>query len=405
MNDKAKTTSCGETLRNVVASMAIVTTIGMTTACRDSQPAPTTQPGNHAAAPCCSKPPADTNTTPAARQTDLAAATTTATTRGENKMKIVNGISNYEVNETNFEALRLALNSMGETFSAGYFHGIAGSAFRIGGICPCAPTCSLAMSPQQLITLLGYDYIEFPYDDANKEGALEKAIDAIRVSIDNGVPVLVWDAFTMCEWDIVTGYDDNEKVFHGRGAYITHAEYQKKPWNNTLNTMASHGVMAIVIAKGSGTLDKRAAEIAAIKEAIRHANDAENTDKLGSGAWVILQGKAAYQRWADDFAKSDYKRSHGDMYCIGVYSGAHAQAGPFLRDIAPNYPDASELLIQAAEHFEKEAELLKQLVPLIGWGTRELDPLRNEQATVLLREAAACYGSAMDILAAAVDKM
>ena len=55
-------------------------------------------------------------------------------------MKILDGISSYAVYETNFEAARLALNYMGENYSAPYFHGIAGSEFRIGGICPCAPT-------------------------------------------------------------------------------------------------------------------------------------------------------------------------------------------------------------------------------------------------------------------------
>ena len=315
-------------------------------------------------------------------------------------------VSNYEVFEANVEALRLALNAQGEPYSAAWFHGVAGSAFRIGGICPCAPTCTFAMSPQQVIKLLGYEYTEFPYDDADKDGALEKAVTAVRASIDNGVPAMVWHAFSMCEWDVVAGYDAGEQMFFGRSSGPGNAgDYAKKPWNTTLSTFASNGVMAIAIQKGPGGCDKRSAEIAAIREAIRHANDTENTDKLGGSEWVFLQGKAAYNRWADDFSKPEYKRGLGDAYCIGIYASSHGMAAPFLREIAPNYPGASERLLQAAECFDKETEALHNLLPLLGWNSPEVDPLRNERAAPLLREAAGHYGSAIDLLSTAVENI
>jgi len=315
-------------------------------------------------------------------------------------MKILEGVSNYEVTEANVEALRLALNYMGEDYAAAYFHGIAGTAFRIGGICPCAPTCAYAMRPQELIRLLGYECAEYPYDDGNKGAALERMLAAVRGSIDIGVPALVWHAFTACEWDIVTGYDENEKVFYGRGSYAGNiGEYAKNPWDNTLSTFASNGIMAMTVKRGSGVYDKKRAEIAALNEAVRHANDAENTDKQ-NGEWVFLQGKAAYNRWADDFSKHDYARSNGDAYCIGIYASCHAQAGPFLRGIAPGYPGASgALLQQAAALFDKEAGCLERLAPLLGWASPETDARRNEKAAELLREAAGHYGAAMDLLA------
>ncbi|MDD4124863.1 MAG: hypothetical protein PHW77_03960 [Eubacteriales bacterium] len=319
-------------------------------------------------------------------------------------MKILNGIPGYAVYETNFEAARLALNFLGENYSASYFHGIAGTAFRIGGICPCAPTCTLSMNVTDLIKLFGYNYEEITYDDANKEGSLAKLVNAVRESIDGGVPALVWNAFTQCEWDLVTGYDENEKVFYGRGAYPMYSgDYGKNPWNKSLEQAGLTGLTAIIIKRGDGRLDKKAAEIAAVKEAVRHANDSENTDKLCGGKWVFLQGKAAYQRWADDFSKPEYKRGMGDAYCIGVYSSCHAQAGLFLSGIAPDYPEASALLTEAAELFDKEAEKLGKLKPLLDWNSPETDVKRNESAAVLLREAAEYYATAIDLLSTAAD--
>lgn len=321
-------------------------------------------------------------------------------------MKVINGVTNFEAAEANFEALRLALNYLGENYTSSYFHGIAGTAFRIGGICPCAPTCTLAIHPQQLIKLLGYEYEEFPYDDNAKDAALEKMIKAVCESIDNDVPALIWHAFTNSEWDVVTGYDEIEKAFFGRGSYVGNiGDYAKKPWGNTLNTFASNGVMALIIKRGSGVLDKRNAEIAAIKEAVRHANDSENMDKLGGSDWVFLQGKAAYTRWAHDFSKSDHARGLGDAYCIGIYSSCHALAGAFLRGIAPDYPEVSGILTEASQLFDREAGCLEQLLPLLGWKSPEIDAQRNEKATALLREAAEFYSSGIEKLSIAVEKM
>jgi len=321
-------------------------------------------------------------------------------------MKILNGVSCYEVYETNFEAARLALNYMGENYAAPYFHGIAGSAFRIGGICPCAPTCTLAMSPQQLLNLLGYDYDEYPYDDADKSAAHEKMLAAVRASIDGGAPALVWNAFTECEWDIVAGYDESEKAFYGRGAYPFYAgDYGKNPWDKTLHAGASTGIMAIVIKKGGGAFIKKDAEAAALREAVRHANDAENADKVGGGEWVFLQGKAAYKRWADDFSNPEHKRGLGDAYCMDVYSSCHALAGLFLRGIAPDYPDAAWMLSEAADIFDLEAECLESLRPLLGWSSPESDAERNLKASALIKKAVGHYGSAIDILSDAIEYM
>ena len=321
-------------------------------------------------------------------------------------MKVLSGVPGYGVNEANFEALRLALNHMGENLSAEYFHGIAGTAFRIGGICPCAPTCTLAMQPQQLLRLLGYDYEECPYDDADRDASLCKLTDAVCGSVDSGIPVLVWNAFTNCEWDLVTGYDENEKVFFGRGTYMGNGgEYAKSPWNRSLDQAGLVGLTALRLKRGTGVFDRRSAETAAVKEAVRHANDSENAENLGGGEWVFLQGRAAYNRWAGDFSMPDRARGLGDAYCVGIYSSCHALAGAFLRGIAPSYPKTSGTLAEASQLFDKGAGRLKQLLPLLGWSSPEKDELRNEKAAVLLKEAAGYYGNAIDLLSAAVEEM
>lgn len=321
-------------------------------------------------------------------------------------MKIVNAVTDYNVSEANFESLRLALGFLGEHYSPAYFHGIAGTVFRIGGICPCAPTCTTAMTLQQLIKLLGYEYIELPYKDGSADEVM-RMIDAVCGSIDNDVPALVWNAFTSCEWNIVTGYDENEKVFYGRAPWNGgQDEYAKNAWDKAKEEAGLVGLLAVIIKGKSGSFNSREAEVAALKEAVRHANDTENTDKTDSGEWVFLQGKAAMRRWADDFSKPDKERGPGDAYCIDIYSSCHGRAGEFLREVVPNYPSAADLLLDAAELFDKEAECLKQLIPLLTWSSPwGADADRNAKAYPLLKEACENYGKAIDMIESALTRI
>ena len=63
---------------------------------------------------------------------------------------ILEGIDRYQVLEPMFEGLRVILSYRGEPYTPAYIQGISGAAFRVGGICPCAPTCGTAMQPQDL---------------------------------------------------------------------------------------------------------------------------------------------------------------------------------------------------------------------------------------------------------------
>ena len=319
-------------------------------------------------------------------------------------MKILSGVTDCGIREANFESLRLALNFIGEQYSPAYFHGIAGTVFRAGGICPCAPTCTTAMSLQQLIELLGYDYEELPFSESSGDADLERMINAVRTSIDNDIPALVWNAFAPCEWGIVTGYDETEKIFYGRVPWRDGNDaYEKSSWDKAKDEAGLVGLLAIVIKNKSGSFVRHDAEISALKEAVRHANDLENTDKINSGEWVFLQGKAALNRWADDFSKPAKERGSGDSYCINIYASCHARAGEFLREIAGNYPSAASSLKDSAQSFDKEAQCLKEVFPLLTWSSPQgANADGNAKAYPLLKEASEHYARAIDMLESAL---
>lgn len=70
---------------------------------------------------------------------------------------VLEGVDRFRVMEPVFECVRVVLSYLGESYSPAYIQGISGAAFRIAGICPCAPTCSTAMWTDALVDLLGYE--------------------------------------------------------------------------------------------------------------------------------------------------------------------------------------------------------------------------------------------------------
>ena len=74
-----------------------------------------------------------------------------------------------------------------------------------------------------------------------------------------------------------------------------------------------------------------------------------------------------------------------------------------VRYYSAGFPKAAGKLNEAAKHFDKEAELLQSLKPLLSWESPEgADALRNAKACPLLREASESYGKAIDALEAAL---
>ncbi len=345
---------------------------------------------------------------------------------------IIANLGEYQVIDPLFESLRIILVQRGDNYSADYIQGISGSAFRIAGICPCAPTCSNATWPDKLGQLLGYKVDVLSMEQAGvkwekleafarliKGDQLPEAstlsdpefkkiydkaveiIDTVKREVAAGRPVLVWHAFTNAEYDVVCGYDQTARQFIGRGSYKGDKGPYARAGEARMITAAFIGgwPAAIVVGPKTGKPDTTSAEIAALREAVRHARDQKNVDKAGGEKWVMLEGIAAYERWTSDYQKPDKKRGAGDAYCFGIYRHTHRSAATFLRDIATKYPKAQQPLRLAADAFEKEAQTLSGGEKLLWWNSPEgPDAARNAAAAKLLREACDNYKAGIEQL-------
>ncbi|MBC8233597.1 effector binding domain-containing protein [bacterium] len=320
---------------------------------------------------------------------------------GEKKV-VLDGVDRYRVIEPMFEGVRVILSHRGEKYSPAYIQGISGAAFRIAGICPCAPTCSSAMTPQELVMLLGYEVESLPLDGEgiNPEERIVEVLPRIKDEIRAGRPVILWHAFTNAEWDVVCGFDDEKKEFLGRGSYAgNEGEYATADETRTIkcgHICPPQG--AILIGEKTGEFDACKTELAALKEAVKHAHSTKNKDKFGGDEWVFLEGLLAYDRWINDFKNDPNRlRGSGDAYCYGIYKSTHRAASEFLKEIAPKYPETAKHLELAAKHFAAEADVLEQGADLLWWQSPEGPDLeRNAKAAELLIKARNSYANGID---------
>jgi len=319
---------------------------------------------------------------------------------------VIPGVDRSRAREPMYEGVRIVLSHMGERYSPAYIQGISGGAFRIAGICGCAANCSLQMDTPNLIKLLGYEYEQHilgwtgDVDDAKRN--MVALIPRIKESIRAGRPVLLWYGFADTAYEVVVGYDDKKGVFLGRhmhqGPRDGLAEAKQTRAEEAASVCPAFG--AIFIGKKTGKLNRRAAEIAALKEAVRHAHDAKVSVK-----GPPRSGLACYDEWVRTFQRDDAKRSPGDAYCRLVYGSTHRLAGQFVKEIAGRHARASEHLLRAAREFDAEADALDEAEPLIGWRSPELDAERNRRVWPVLSRARERYAAAIAHIESALPSL
>jgi hypothetical protein len=317
------------------------------------------------------------------------------------------GVDRYQVIEAMNEAVRIVLSYRHEPYSPAYVHGVGGSAFRIGGICPCAPTCTSAMPNTDLAALFGYEVERVPLGPQAEH--LEESIHRVKESIRRGRPAIVWHAFTNAEYDVVAGFDEESHTFLGRGSYAGNCgeDYAEADWERV---RASLGICppldTLLIGEKVGELDPAAAEREALHEAARHARSELNLDRADGDEWVFLEGIACYERWVRDWSQCDHVTTLGDRYCLGVYRSTHRAAGGFLSEIAPRHGAAGEALLRAAACFAEEADRLDEVAPFVAWGTPDgPDAARSETVAGLLASACAAYTRAAEALEEALPSL
>jgi len=316
-----------------------------------------------------------------------------------------------------FEGLRVVLAFRGDPYSPAYVQGLSGAAFVVAGPCPCAPTCGQDTEPAALARLLGYEVEELPLwgEGLDAATALPAVIERVKDEVRHGRPVLVWNAFTQAEWDVVCGYDDSSRIFVGRGSYEGLDDYAEADQARILSGCDGYPALgAILLGERVGGFDAPAAEAAALQRAVAHAHTAQDRFPEAAwrsgevGEWRFRKGIGCYEWWIGSLrARPARAPGLGDRYCLMVYRSTHRAAAEFCREMADRSSPAAEPLSAAAREFDREADALDRCERLLspGWQTPQPgDETTNDSAAKLLMVARDAYRNGIEGIEAALQR-
>jgi len=318
---------------------------------------------------------------------------------------IIENVDRYRVVEPLYECVRVVLAQRGEKHTAAYVQGISGAAFRVTGPCPCAPTCGGVMNTDELVRLLGYEatWLKLYGPGVDLKKATAKAVARVKDEIRAGRAAIVWHAFTAAEWDVVCGFDEQNRRFIGRGSYRGLDRCAEEDEGRTSTCGEICPQLGVILVGGkTGRFGAKAAELAALAEAVRHAHSPADRFLAETDGWPIpwrfRNGLACYDYWIRSFrggAKRDVNM--GDRYCLGVFRSTHRAAGQFMRQMAAKYAAAKPSFERAAGQFAAEADAFDKAYALAtSKAPKETVPLRNRRIADFLAAARKSYAGAID---------
>jgi hypothetical protein len=251
--------------------------------------------------------------------------------------------------------------------------------------------------------------------EAEFHATQSRAWDAVRASLDRGVPAIAWHPFTLeqkahgfrCEYGLLVGYDAAEGVYHvrlpGRVVYSV-------PWDGFGRADPVSWFHVIVFGagyprtppRGEATArrhqrvwprDAREQEWEAVRFAVKHARSRH----LGHG----LSG---YQTWLAALESGKIQRD-GSPKAARLLRECREHAAAFLREIIVTFPEAASELIEASQHYGQAGGAWEEYVRVFADAPADAarDPSRQKAARECLQAAYAAEKAAVEALERVMD--
>lgn len=240
-----------------------------------------------------------------------------------------------------------------------------------------------------LFAAIGWDYEvrAVRRDELAEANALR---EAIRQSLDDGVPVLAANLIPPEDWGIITGYRPDRtwlcRAYHGG------AEAEDRP-------ATGWPTAVVMLTNRRQPMPPRAARDTSLRRAV------ELFDLQRSGSHAV--GEKAFDNWCISLSTvHDHRYVHANFWTYVSLIDARAAAVRYLRGIAPGFGPKAMHLSAAAEWYDKEVRLLLQglaHVPSERRFPNTMPPveMRNRQIEIL-REAQKMERAAIEALRKAI---
>ena len=222
----------------------------------------------------------------------------------------------------------------------------------------------------------------------------EKSWEAVRVSIERGVPAIAWQPMTVqqkesglgaFEWGLLVGYDEKDKnyiVRHPRCAEDYTIRFDAFGYSDPVNWYY------VIVVKDEKPFDSMTHEIVSLRESVGFS-EGTRYNPTNSSIDIHALGFDAYELWLKALRSGDF-----DTQAQAV----HAWQLEHMRRLASEYlaevnglfdPDVEGHLAQGAERYAEEAKICKELAQICRRFREEgeISPEDSTEAAGLLESA------------------
>jgi len=292
-------------------------------------------------------------------------------------MKRLKGLEWEPLWTSHVGCLKGCLNFLGVEMSAPWLVGATGHAFMMNiapDLCPSGPT---AWKTNVLLTLgsgVGFrTIVVFGFrGNGDLEAAQERAWDAARRAIDDGIPCYAWE-LDVPEFYVINGYD--EIGYYYQGCTVPDGA-GPKPWRELGDT--GIGCVELVVVHPQPPRE----DALVVKGTLAFAAAVAD----GGAEWVLpgyVMGLKAYDTWIE--ALGDGRASGmGLAYNASVWASCRAHAAGFLREARERLPgvadDAFGHAVRAYSTVADELETVAGLFPFVGAGEEERERNARDEA-------------------------
>lgn len=309
--------------------------------------------------------------------------------------------------------LYACLHALRKDWSLAYTMGITGTAFRFTvdeRIADTGPTDVLDWD-RWFATLgaLGCEVTVFsaqlksfsPAVPTNTEAEFRstqaRAWDAVRASLDRGVPAIAWHPFTLeqkargfrCEYGLLVGYNAAEGVYHVR---LPGWAIYSVPWDGFGRADPVNWFHVIVFG-AERPRDARQQEWEAVRFAVEHARSRHPS-----------HGLSGYETWLGALESGRIQRD-GSPKAARLLRECREHAAAFLGEIIVTFPEAASELIEASQQYVQAGGAWEEYVRVFADAPADAarDPSKQTAARECLQAAYAAEKAAVEALERAME--
>ena len=195
-----------------------------------------------------------------------------------------------------------------------------------------------------------------------------EARDAVRASLQKGIPALAWQAMSPEQkasgigagnWGMLVGYDDMDETYTVRHKWRTREGSDFSVRYDAIGHTDPVELFNVMVYDRPSDVDERTTHRTALRNAVAFANGTRY-DPSEAVFDVDARGFAAYELWSEALESEDVSPFHSHFHARIIRASRQGAAG-YLRELAAMFPEAGGELNAAAAQYERELDALEPL--------------------------------------------